>query len=126
MERAMMDAAKAARAIDGVLRGPNAWFSGVSTDSRSLAPGDLFVAIKGDKFDGHDFVSQAFDRGAAAAIVAVDRAPELGGAMQRPRRCSVSPTRSRRSARWRSSGGADSRFPLRESWAATARPLSRK
>ena len=53
----MMDAATAARAIDGALRGPNAWFSGVSTDSRSLAPGDLFVAIKGDKFDGHDSVS---------------------------------------------------------------------
>jgi UDP-N-acetylmuramoyl-tripeptide--D-alanyl-D-alanine ligase len=82
MERAMMDAATAARAIDGALRGPNAWFSGVSTDSRSLAPGDLFVAIKGDKFDGHDFVSQAFDRGAAAAIVAVYRAPELGAAVR--------------------------------------------
>jgi UDP-N-acetylmuramoyl-tripeptide--D-alanyl-D-alanine ligase len=78
----MMDAATAARAIDGALRGPNAWFSGVSTDSRSLAPGDLFVAIKGDKFDGHDFVSQALDRGAAAAIVAVDRAPGLGAAMR--------------------------------------------
>ena len=78
----MMDAATAARAIDGALRGPNAWFSGVSSDSRSLAPGDLFVAIKGDKFDGHDFVSQAFDRGAAAAIVAVDRAAELGAAMR--------------------------------------------
>jgi UDP-N-acetylmuramoyl-tripeptide--D-alanyl-D-alanine ligase len=82
MERAMMDAATAARAIDGALRGPNAWFSGVSTDSRSLAPGDLFVAIKGDKFDGHDFVSQAFDRGAAAAIVAVDHAAELSAAVR--------------------------------------------
>ena len=78
----MMDAATAARAIDGALRGPNAWFSGVSTDSRSLVPGDLFVAIKGDKFDGHDFVSQAFGRGAAAAIVAADRAAELGVAMR--------------------------------------------
>ncbi|HWZ74300.1 MAG TPA: UDP-N-acetylmuramoyl-tripeptide--D-alanyl-D-alanine ligase, partial [Casimicrobiaceae bacterium] len=78
----MMDAATAARAIDGALRGPNAWFSGVSTDSRSLAPGDLFVAIKGDKFDGHDFVSQAFDRRAAAAIVAVDRAAELAPAVR--------------------------------------------
>jgi UDP-N-acetylmuramoyl-tripeptide--D-alanyl-D-alanine ligase len=78
----MMDAATAARAIDGTLRGPNAWFTGVSTDSRSLAPGDLFVAIKGDKFDGHDFVSQAFDRGAAAAIVAVDRAAELAAAVR--------------------------------------------
>ena len=73
----MMDTVTAAQAIDGALRGPNAWFSGVSTDSRSLVPGDLFVAIKGDKFDGHDYVSQAFDRGAAAAVVAVDRAAEL-------------------------------------------------
>jgi UDP-N-acetylmuramoyl-tripeptide--D-alanyl-D-alanine ligase len=78
----MMDAATAARAIDGTLRGPNAWFSGVSTDSRSLAPGDLFVAIKGGTFDGHEFVSQAFDRGAAAAIVAVDRAAELAAAVR--------------------------------------------
>ena len=78
----MMDAATAARAMNGALRGPNAWFTGVSTDSRSLAPGDLFVAIKGDKFDGHDFVSQAFDRGAAGAIVAVDRAARLAPAVR--------------------------------------------
>ena len=78
----MMDAATAARAIDGVLRGPNARFTGVSTDSRSLAPGDLFVAVKGDKFDGHDFVSRAFERGAAAAIVAFERAAELAAALR--------------------------------------------
>jgi UDP-N-acetylmuramoyl-tripeptide--D-alanyl-D-alanine ligase len=82
MERPMMDTATAARAIDGVLRGSNAWFTGVSTDSRSLAPGDLFVAIKGDTFDGHDFVSQAFERGAAAAIVAIDRAAELAATVR--------------------------------------------
>jgi len=82
MEWPMMDTATASRAIDGVLRGSNAWFTGVSTDSRSLAPGDLFVAIKGDKFDGHDFVSQAFERGAAAAIVAIDRATELAAAVR--------------------------------------------
>ena len=78
----MMDAATAAQAVDGTLRGPNAWFSGVSTDSRSIAPGDLFVAIKGDTFDGHDFVSQAFDRGAVAAIVAIDRAADLAAAIR--------------------------------------------
>jgi UDP-N-acetylmuramoyl-tripeptide--D-alanyl-D-alanine ligase len=78
----MMDSATAARAIDGTLLGPNAWFSGVSIDSRSLAPGDRFVAIKGDKFDGHDFVSQAFARGAVAAIVATDRPAELAAAMR--------------------------------------------
>lgn len=43
--------------------------TGVSIDSRSLSPGDLFVPLS-DKRDGHEFVSAAFDRGAAAALVA--------------------------------------------------------
>src|SRR5271157_2066939 len=42
---------------------------GVSIDSRTLQPGDLFVAIKGEHADGHKFVEAAFERGAAAAIV---------------------------------------------------------
>ena len=46
---------------------------GVSIDTRSLAPGDLFVALK-DVRDGHDFVAQALARGAAAALVS--RVPE--------------------------------------------------
>jgi UDP-N-acetylmuramoyl-tripeptide--D-alanyl-D-alanine ligase len=82
MERQMMDSATAAQAIHGALRGPNAWFSGVSTDSRSLSPGDLFVAIKGERFDGNDFVSQAFARGATAAIVAADRAAEISATLR--------------------------------------------
>ena len=43
--------------------------SGVSIDSRSMAPGDLFVALAGPNFDGHDFVSDALANGAAGAIV---------------------------------------------------------
>jgi UDP-N-acetylmuramoyl-tripeptide--D-alanyl-D-alanine ligase len=43
--------------------------SGVSIDSRSVATGDLFIAISGEKFDGHDFVNAAFAAGAAAAMV---------------------------------------------------------
>jgi UDP-N-acetylmuramoyl-tripeptide--D-alanyl-D-alanine ligase len=43
--------------------------TGVSIDSRSLATGDLFVALRGPNHDGHDFVPLAFERGAAAAIV---------------------------------------------------------
>ena len=43
--------------------------NGVSIDSRTVEPGDLFVAIKGDTNDGHDFVDKAFAMGAAAAIV---------------------------------------------------------
>ena len=43
--------------------------TGVSIDSRSLLPGDLFVAIKGPRTDAHDFLEDAFARGAAAAMV---------------------------------------------------------
>ena len=70
----MMDAATAARAIAGTLSGANVDFSRVTTDSRSLQAGDLFVALKGERFDGHDFVVHAFERGAAAAVIAADRA----------------------------------------------------
>jgi UDP-N-acetylmuramoyl-tripeptide--D-alanyl-D-alanine ligase len=41
----------------------------ISTDSRTLQPGDLFVALRGDNFDGHRFVTMAKERGAVAAIV---------------------------------------------------------
>lgn len=41
----------------------------VSTDSRGLAAGDVFVALRGDRFDGHAFVEAAWERGAIAAIV---------------------------------------------------------
>ncbi|GAB5469153.1 MAG: UDP-N-acetylmuramoylalanyl-D-glutamyl-2,6-diaminopimelate--D-alanyl-D-alanine ligase [Rhodospirillales bacterium] len=48
--------------------------SGVSIDSRSLEPGDLFIALEGPSFDGHDYVGDALQRGAAAALV--HRRPE--------------------------------------------------
>jgi UDP-N-acetylmuramoyl-tripeptide--D-alanyl-D-alanine ligase len=44
-------------------------FSGVSTDTRSTAPGELFIALRGEHHDAHDFLVQAHSRGAAAAIV---------------------------------------------------------
>ena len=47
---------------------------GVSIDTRTLAPGDLFVALEGPNRDGHAFVADALQRGAAAAVVA--RVPE--------------------------------------------------
>lgn len=42
---------------------------GVSTDTRSLRPGDLYFALRGPSFDGHAFVAEAFRRGACAAVV---------------------------------------------------------
>lgn len=49
--------------------GPPAELSGVSTDTRTLRPGHLYVALRGARFDGHEFVPDAFARGAAAALV---------------------------------------------------------
>ena len=43
--------------------------SGISHDTRTLQPGNLYVALRGDNFDGHDFVGEAFKKGAAGALV---------------------------------------------------------
>lgn len=42
---------------------------GISTDTRTLKQGDLFIALSGERFDGHDFIPQAISRGAAGVIV---------------------------------------------------------
>ena len=42
--------------------------AGYSIDSRTIVPGELFFAVKGERFDGHDFVGGAFTRGAVAAV----------------------------------------------------------
>lgn len=55
--------------LKGRLQGADAEFSRVSTDTRTLQPGDLFVALQGDRFDGHDYVQQALEQGAVAAMV---------------------------------------------------------
>lgn len=61
-------AADAAAATAGSSR--TDWVAtGVSIDTRTLAAGDLFVALSGPNYDGHDFVSAALDRGAVAAMV---------------------------------------------------------
>src|SRR5438132_14376496 len=63
------------RAVGGRLlqRGQAAEVTGVTIDSRRVRPGDLFFAIPGERFDGHAFVSQVFQRGAAAAVVNAPR-----------------------------------------------------
>jgi len=64
----MMDLAEAARVLSGTLKGTNARFSGVSTDSRAVGAGDLFVALKGERFDGHAYVGEAARLGAVGAL----------------------------------------------------------
>lgn len=57
------------RCAPGQIVGNDCAFNSVSTDSRTLQQGALFVALSGPSFDGHDFVAAAAERGAAAAIV---------------------------------------------------------
>jgi UDP-N-acetylmuramoyl-tripeptide--D-alanyl-D-alanine ligase len=56
---------------------PLARLAGVSIDSRTVARGELFVAIHGPRHDGHNFIGTALDAGALAAIVAQDRLAEF-------------------------------------------------
>lgn len=51
--------------------------TGASIDTRTLEPGDLYFAIKGDVHDGHDFVSAALEKGASGAVVSEDKAPQF-------------------------------------------------
>ena len=48
---------------------PERSLTGISHDTRTLKPDDLYVAIRGEQFDGHDFVREAFQKGAAGALV---------------------------------------------------------
>jgi len=52
--------------------------TGISIDSRSIAPGEAFFAIKGDRVDGHDFASMAMANGAALLVVSEARLPAMG------------------------------------------------
>ncbi len=59
--------------------------SGYSIDSRTVAAGELFFAVRGERHDGHDFVTAAFERGAVAAVVSRARAAALpDAALARP------------------------------------------
>ncbi len=65
----MMSLLDAARATAGKPFGPDVTIAGVTTNSRRIASGDLFVALKGERFDGHDYVAASIAQGAAAALV---------------------------------------------------------
>ena len=69
-------------ALKGVLRHPShpsgtSSLGGISTDTRSISAGDVFVALRGERFDGHDFLGQAAASGAAAFVV--DDAARVAG-----------------------------------------------
>ena len=65
----MMRLSEAANALGARAEGEDVVFEGVSTDTRTLKPRNLFVALRGEHFDGHRFLAAAADAGAAAAMV---------------------------------------------------------
>lgn len=72
----MFDLAQAAAWTGGKLVGDaGVRVQRVHTDTRTLQPGDLFVALKGDRFDANDFIADARDKGAVAAIAHPGRLP---------------------------------------------------
>jgi UDP-N-acetylmuramoyl-tripeptide--D-alanyl-D-alanine ligase len=60
--------------ITGARMTQNASFDGVSTDSRTVQPGQLFVALRGENFDAHDYLAQVAGKGVAAVVV--EKLPE--------------------------------------------------
>jgi UDP-N-acetylmuramoyl-tripeptide--D-alanyl-D-alanine ligase len=68
----MMLLTQAAEVLNGRVVGNDVRFTSVSNDSRQIVRGDLFVALRGEKFDGYGFIAQAANSGAVAALVNQD------------------------------------------------------
>ena len=71
-EVGMMLLSQAAQALGARLIGEDVRFAAVSSDSRNIQPGDLFIALRGEHFDGYGFVAQAAQSGAVASLVNAD------------------------------------------------------
>ncbi len=66
-------------ATNGINFSPSDWHAnGVSIDTRTISPGNIFIAINGEKTDGHNYVNQAFEKGASAAIISKKNENILG------------------------------------------------
>jgi len=64
-----MMVSQVAQALGATLHGDDVLMTGVSKDTRDIQPGDLYVALKGERFDGHQFIAEANQSGAVAALV---------------------------------------------------------
>ena len=77
----MLDLQQAAAALNATVEGKNVTFSGVSSDTRTLKSGELFVALKGERYDGREFLAQAREKGAVAALVAEPESANTAAAL---------------------------------------------
>jgi len=78
----MMRLSEAASMLGVPYAGPDAEVLRVSTDSRSIQPGDLFIALRGEKFDGGAFATHAMQEGALGAVLYVAQAPDIDAAIR--------------------------------------------
>jgi UDP-N-acetylmuramoyl-tripeptide--D-alanyl-D-alanine ligase len=78
----MMRLSEAAAMLDVPFSGTDAEVLRVSTDSRRIQPGDLFIALRGEKFDGGTFAAQALQQGAAGVVLDTRQAPEIASAIR--------------------------------------------
>jgi len=78
----MMRLTEAAAMLGVPFDGVDAEVLRVSTDSRTIQPGDLFIALRGEKFDGGKFAAQALERGAAGVVLDAAQAPGMTPALR--------------------------------------------
>lgn len=78
----MMRLSEAAAMLGVTFAGPDADVVRVSTDSRSIRPGDLFIALRGERFDGGNFAAQALQQGAAGVVLDRTQAPGIATALR--------------------------------------------
>ncbi|MDH5181348.1 MAG: Mur ligase domain-containing protein, partial [Gammaproteobacteria bacterium] len=69
VQRITLHLSEAAVATGGEVMGADVLFTGAGTDTRTIKSGELFIALRGPNFDGHDFVQQAQEKGATAVLV---------------------------------------------------------
>lgn len=82
MNAPMMRASEAAAMLAVPFTGQDADVMRVSTDSRTIQPGDLFIALRGEKFDGGRFAAQAVQHGAVSVVLDPTQAPEISAAIR--------------------------------------------
>jgi UDP-N-acetylmuramoyl-tripeptide--D-alanyl-D-alanine ligase len=78
----MMRVSEAAAMLGVPFTGQDAEVLRVSTDSRSIRPGDLFIALRGDKFDGGNFAARALEQGAVGVVLDAAQAPDIASAIR--------------------------------------------
>ncbi|MFO7541909.1 MAG: UDP-N-acetylmuramoyl-tripeptide--D-alanyl-D-alanine ligase [Thiobacillus sp.] len=78
----MMLLSEAAAMLGVTYGGADAEVLRVSTDSRAIQPGDLFIALRGEKFDGGAYAAQALQKGAVGVVLDAAQVPEIGSALR--------------------------------------------